>query len=52
MGNEETQKKPKRTINNVDGETTPLFWEKIKLIVTGCLEVTMTTKNLKMNVME
>ena len=46
-------KKPQKiTINNVDGETTPLFWEKNKLTVTGLLEVTMRIKNIKMNGME
>ena len=36
-------------VNNCDCETTPLYWEKNKLTVTGWLEVTMRTKNLKMN---
>ena len=42
-------KKTKITINNIGGETTPLCWEKNKLTVTGCLEVTLRTKDLKMN---
>ena len=38
-------------INNDDGETTPLCWEKIKLTKTGWLDVTIRTKNNKMNEM-
>ena len=43
------KKNQKITINNVDGETIPLCREKNKLTVTGLIEVTMRTKNLKMN---
>ena len=42
-------RKQKKTINISNGETTSLCWEKNKLTVTGWLEVTMRTKNLKMN---
>ena len=43
------KKNQKITINNGNGETTPLCWEKNKLTLTGWLEVTKRTKNLKMN---
>ena len=39
----------KITINNSDGETTPLFWEKNKFTVTRSLEIIKRTKNLKVN---
>ena len=52
MGNEETKKNNQKTkINNNDGETTPLFWEKNKLTVTGWPEVKTRNKILKMNAM-
>ena len=49
MDNEETKKTQKNTINNADGETTSLCWEKNKFTVTEWLEVTMKTKYLKTN---
>ena len=36
------KKNQKITINNVDGEKTPLCWDKKKLAMTGWLEVTMS----------
>ena len=47
IGNKKTKKTTK--INNSDNEMMPLFWMKKKLTVTKRLDLTMMTKNLKMN---
>ena len=44
-------RKPKKTINDGDGETTPLCWEKNKLNVTRLPEVAMRINDMKVNVM-
>ena len=46
MGNEENKvKRQKITINDGDGDTMTLLWEKKKITITGWLEAATRTKN-------